>query len=735
MKSHPPHILLDKHGDAIVPEGYLVIDDEVAFLEHALRSERLFIRGKKVCEWAERFYRGRQIAYEEVASPSRTLQRICPQLSEEQAHHIALRLVQSKHVPQNDWSVTDILSRLYPEARWHEPLSVEHAAWWLLWLQETSFSEAEQAVLRQQSYLWSDLTEERLQPVYRAYNAETARHLMEEWLCLTQRTHLGHDLPPFPLPLPTEWKQRLHAIAREWYVRASDRGSEYLRNRHVTDEAKHIVAEEGATYYLHHTDLLTRQAAEELLPYLSPDTRRQIEQRIPPEEPSPLGETQDVASALQWAVEQYLPYRRWAMEYGNASQRQKSEELARQFIYWLLEFYPRALQAGDELQRWFVFRRVRRLLAPDYLTLLVVLDGLGWQDALELHRQLSPLAHEFIAETPLPALSALPTITSFAKPAILRGECPRFALDERSPVPEIGELLPEGNIPAERLGRAKAGECLLWRVNEPDKTYHERYNADTLAHDVAAEISNLAAKIAQAAKKVPAGVPCRIVVTSDHGRMFGYSNRRHHPPAGMQAKGRAAWGTCNQSFDERGYRVDDQNALIYLHPERFGLTHYVAVPLDTDMFVADGGKGGGERFSHGGIHPEEVIVPWLQYVRGVQAPRLQGKVIVRGQVGKEGTLQLQIDNLEQYPVRVNALRLLMGEQEWYALPVEQEVGAVSSSTVPLVLPTLPAKAQWKRIRAMLQVVANEIPFEIQVVEIVDETREMYRTTDLLEDLQ
>jgi hypothetical protein len=121
-------------------------------------------------------------------------------------------------------------------------------------------------------------------------------------------------------------------------------------------------------------------------------------------------------------------------------------------------------------------------------------------------------------------------------------------------------------------------------------------------------------------------------------------------------------------------------------------------------------------------------------VREVQAPRLQAKVVVGGQVGREGWLQLQIANLEQYPVWVHALQLLMNEQQWHSLPVEQETGALSSTAVHLVLPRLPAKAQWKRIRATLQVVAQEIPFEVQA-EIADESREMYRTTDLLEDLQ
>lgn len=152
------------------------------------------------------------------------------------------------------------------------------------------------------------------------------------------------------------------------------------------------------------------------------------------------------------------------------------------------------------------------------------------------------------------------------------------------------------------------------------------------------------------------------------------------------------------------------------------------------MFLAEGGKGGKEKYAHGGIHPEEVIVPWLVYVQGVQAPRLQGRVIVRGQVGREGTLRLEVTNLEEHKVLMNALQLLMDGQPWRDLPVEQEVQALSTQGVELILPTLPAKAQWKQVRALLQGHVENIPFELEV-EIVDETREMYRKTDLLEELQ
>ena len=728
------HILLDPVGDAIVPEGYRVVETEVEFLRYALSSENLLIRNRRLCEWAERFYQGRGIEFRHVESPSRTLQRICPQLNERQAQHLAERLISKGHVPQHDWSVTDVLSRLHPEARWFETLNAEHAAWWLLWLQERPLSDAEQVLLRQQSEIWAQSAEEVLKPIYTACDASSAQSLMEEWLCLVPHKRLDANLPSFPAPLPDPWKRRLRDVATEWYVHEEEQAWNYMERRVTGREAKCIVADVGATYYQCHPHLLTRDRLQRLSPYLTVASREQLERLVPPPEPSPLNAQQSPEAILRWATEQYLPYRRWAMQYGNDEQRETTEQLAQRFIRWLLEFYPRALLGDGSLQRVLVFRQVRKIRSPDRVTFLVVLDGLGWQDALDLHARVMQIADRLTPLEPQPMLGALPTITPFAKPAILRGECPRFALDEQQPAADIGEVLPEGNIPSERLSQAEPGECLIWRVNEPDKTYHERYNADTLAHDIQAELDNLAKKIVEAVRAIPFGIPKQIVVTSDHGRLFGYSHRRHQPPAGMQAKGRAAWGDCNLRFDERGYWLNEESGLLYLHAERFGLTHHVAVPLDTDMFLTEGGKGGGERYAHGGVHPEEVIVPWLTYVQDVRAPRLRCQAIVSGQVGRDGTLRLEITNLEEHLVRVNNLQLLMSGQEWYSLPVQREIKALSTDSTDFVLPKLPTKAQWKQVQAGLEVIVDAISFEVDVA-VIDETREMYRKTDLLEELQ
>lgn len=49
--------LLDRHGDEIVPDGYVLVETEVAFLRNALDKQPLFVRGANLCDWAEIFYR------------------------------------------------------------------------------------------------------------------------------------------------------------------------------------------------------------------------------------------------------------------------------------------------------------------------------------------------------------------------------------------------------------------------------------------------------------------------------------------------------------------------------------------------------------------------------------------------------------------------------------------------------------------------------------------------------
>ncbi len=79
-------VLLDCEGDLAVPAGYQVIKSEVDFLRHALADTPLLVRGRRLCAWAESFYalRGRPYRYQE--SLRTALQRVFPELTQEQTN-------------------------------------------------------------------------------------------------------------------------------------------------------------------------------------------------------------------------------------------------------------------------------------------------------------------------------------------------------------------------------------------------------------------------------------------------------------------------------------------------------------------------------------------------------------------------------------------------------------------------------------------------------------------------
>lgn len=725
-------ILLDPHGDALVPKGYLLIDTEVAFLRHASGGGKLFIRGQRLCRWAERFFLGRAIQTREVFSPLRLLQKLCPRLLEEEARQVLQILRQHDIEPQQEWQVEHLLTALYGAERWHDPLTLEHSAWWLLWLEGHELTSAEQKLISQQAMLWHASAPEILKPLYTAQEQEQASDLIAQWLGMAPKRSLP-NLPPFPLDLPSHWKERLRQWAKERFVAQDQQAFDHLRDASMAPTAKSVVAEVGATYYLRHPGQLSREKFVCLAPYLSATLRERLEAHIPPRSVSCVEPGWSVEQVLSWATQEYLPFRKWAERYGEDRHRAEADEYARQFIRWFVGFYPQAL-IDLKLQRYLVFRKVREIQRDDELVLLVVLDGLGWLDAQVLHQHLTSLPSTGHVTEPIPLFSALPTITAFAKTAILKGERPSLANNAEHCLPDIGHVLSEGNLPMEAIHRANVGDLLIWRINEPDKTYHERYNAQTIAKDVDSELRNIADKLITLAQS--ARVKMRIIVTSDHGRLLGRSERAHEVPEGMQAKGRAAWGAGAVTFGAEGYFWDERTHLLHLHAERFGLVSHTVVPTDGDMFRDAEGRTGKERFAHGGIYPEEVIVPWLTILKELALPQLKISLSGNGQANASGVLQLKVQNLEEgSSVAVEALVLRSAEAEWKRLPVAGNIDPLSEWGEEFVVEPWPAEAQWKHVTAEIRIRIRDVEMSVPVTDIAVHTRQLYHKTDLIEDLE
>ena len=66
-------IIFDPNSDAITPDGYTIIDTEMEFLKYATSGKSLFIRGHRLCDWAQAFFDSRRISYSEISSPAKRL--------------------------------------------------------------------------------------------------------------------------------------------------------------------------------------------------------------------------------------------------------------------------------------------------------------------------------------------------------------------------------------------------------------------------------------------------------------------------------------------------------------------------------------------------------------------------------------------------------------------------------------------------------------------------------------
>lgn len=272
-----------------------------------------------------------------------------------------------------------------------------------------------------------------------------------------------------------------------------------------------------------------------------------------------------------------------------------------------------------------------------------------------------------------------------------------------------------------------------WRIQEPDHTYHQKNSASTLLQEIEGQLFTVTQKIKELVEKLPAGVPLRVILTSDHGRLLAKSERNLDVPAGMSSHGRAALGQTNQTFPPSGYIR--ANHTLYLHAKRFGLPQNAAIAHNEDTFRTNDGKTGTERYPHGGLYPEEVIIPWLELIRDQTLPQLTITLTGTGPAGQTGQLSLQLRNLENIPLTIATLTLTINHQTTY-FPIHQTLAPYSEQTLSLSHAPWPYPTQTSQATAQLTLqLPNNHQYQLTIENPKLTSIEMYqRQEDILGDL-
>jgi hypothetical protein len=253
--------------------------------------------------------------------------------------------------------------------------------------------------------------------------------------------------------------------------------------------------------------------------------------------------------------------------------------------------------------------------------------------------------------------------------------------------------------------------------------------AQTLAYEVEGRLRSIAKRIARIVNEVEDTQKLRVLITTDHGRLLSSSRRIHNVPKDMQAHGRAAWGMSSAPFDSDGIHVEGDIA--FIDPGRFGLPEAASIVISDDAFLTSDGRTGVESFAHGGVFPEEVLIPWIQLTRDRQPLRLTLNLTGSGMAGAAGKLRLKISNTSDVRVEILQVQLSFSDTP---LNTNVSVAPFAGSTIEWTIADWPQKSDLQNLQAA---VLCAVPSgEREVFRITPEftVEEMYSRETILDDL-
>lgn len=724
-------IWLDRLSDADLPPGAVPVDTETEFLRLAVGGQSLLVRGEALCDWAEQFYRGRSTTVRPTRSPVRALQGVFPDLSMDATWELLGRLGQNRAaVLDPHLDSQRLMEALFPMSGiWGDQPSREHAAEWLLWLYNERPSPAVQTAFQPLLEKWRNATIDPISKLYTAASHESSRGLLYGWLHARQ-DRSASELGEFPLDVPSALQAELRNEWRTRIIESQGAFFEYLREQFVPRRLLRVAAEETTDYLLQHPRQLTNERFAILAPHLDVARRRALGRHVPPRQPGPLPEA--IPDILNWFERDYLPFRLWQADRDSQEAADVSQAAIEQFAGWYLFQYPQAL-TDSSLRQHLSFRQPLPYdPAAPLSTLVVVLDGLHAEDALHLRQRLEELAPRLqLLETKW-VFAPVPTVTEFAKPALFAGLAPIDAglLSSRA------EILPERKDPTKRLEKTEPGQLFFWRVGDPDDTYHSKNNHDSLREEVESALEKIAKQVGGIVRQVPPEVRLRVVITTDHGRLLAGVPRAIPVPPDMFSHGRAAWGKRRHEFDETGVIIEGDMA--FLHAQRYGLPEEIgeiAVIIGPKMFKTNDNKTGSELFPHGGVAPEEVIIPWWVFERDWQMPKVAITVTGKGTAGGKGQFIVQVMNPSDVRIIISRLHVRWPNGDIRDREIELSVDPRSADKLELEIEPWPSQAEAESLTATASLRLPDGKRFDEPVSMKLESEELYRRDNILEDLE
>jgi hypothetical protein len=392
---------------------------------------------------------------------------------------------------------------------------------------------------------------------------------------------------------------------------------------------------------------------------------RDLSPQVPPATPVLPDEQWTTTQWLHWATQEYLPYFAWVVRANQPRDHQHACALA--FSDWLAEQYPAWLNQEDSPLLLHQFPRMRQILTDDAHAVVVwlVVDGLTWWQGQFLREACEQ--HEMYPQAHTPGIAALPSITSVSKRMLITG-LPATEPTTRPLAQVAREHFTRSGIhgvvcsnladAANTLQHDPNVRCVLVLFNMIDTVAHQM-TTFTDDEGIRGYLRSLAAQLARMMRHgTSRGQSFHALIGSDHGSTLLPPDATIQPLPHAGREIEDLWEADStvqpQPRSTRAAIVTDPQRLPHLDSMAWYTLEQQRYQLDNQYIVPRGYQYIKRRptgWTHGGLTPEEVIVPLLHLTSqqvSVQplVVELQGAL----RAAQASTLTMAIVNPNPFPL-------------------------------------------------------------------------------------
>lgn len=378
--------------------------------------------------------------------------------------------------------------------------------------------------------------------------------------------------------------------------------------------------------------------------------------RLPPQRPKPPDPNWklDASKWLKWATTSYLPYRYWMMV--NSQYDEEIESMSLAYEDWLFDSYPKLVRKNPQRFVFSSYQTIINLLEQNKIVLWVLVDNLPFYSHSILVKKLSE--HGFIVKETIRQIACIPSETSISRKSVLAGRLPNQlpeGISEKSALFDTWQSRTQKQIvyleqinDIENIDKYQA-ELFIYIYTRLDDLWHTPASRDfEIEEEIEVALTRLVARLSRAMTQLEQRDPSALVISTDHGAIY------LHPKSECLSVPPSA--TKDETYEKhrrfiRTSRADALNNVewFYLDKDVFHLHHSHAVARGWQCI--DRRPRG---FTHGGLSPEETIVPMIICELGEseierQLPSYE-QVSNPLRLGRPGDLRLRVSNPYRMPI-------------------------------------------------------------------------------------